>query len=251
MKNKMTDITHAGKVDMSDVSVGSMFAADIQGPYRIQSLTNNSYIFGLIDYKSRRLWQYFIDSKDKAFDCLNDFFTFEVNRLRKKYSDLGVISLIADGGELHSLKTRRLCALYDVSQGFTCTNTPENNAIIERVWRTVDEMACCMLEDSKKPEPYWEEARKHSGYIYNRIPPTRKPEIGPWENPQAAYYRGCRDAKSSISLFHLVLMCWPLYLRTNEKESIMVIKLKNVCFVDLKKNTYMDFAYTNLILMNG
>ena len=98
-ENKMTDITHTGKVDMSGVTVGSMFAADIQGPYRIGSLTNNLYIFGLIDYKSRRLWQYFIDSKDKAFDCLKDFFTFEVNRLRKKYWDLGVISLIANGGE--------------------------------------------------------------------------------------------------------------------------------------------------------
>ena len=50
MKNKMTDITHAGKVDLSDVTVGSIFAADIQDPYRIGSLINNLYIFGLIDY---------------------------------------------------------------------------------------------------------------------------------------------------------------------------------------------------------
>ena len=96
MKNKMTDISHKGKVGMSDLIVDMMFAADIQDPYRIKKLTDNSYIFGLIGYKSRRLWQYFIDIKDNAFDCLQDFFIFEVKRLRKRFADLGVISLIQD-----------------------------------------------------------------------------------------------------------------------------------------------------------
>ena len=51
MKNKTTDIPHTGKIDMFELNFGITFAANIQGPNRIQSLNANSYIFGLIDYK--------------------------------------------------------------------------------------------------------------------------------------------------------------------------------------------------------
>ena len=59
-----------------------------------------------------------------------------------------------------------------------------------------------MLEDSKRPETYWEESRKHAGYIYNRIPPTRKPGKGPWKSPQAACYKRCRGS----NLKHLSIL---------------------------------------------
>ena len=50
-KNKMTDISHEGCIDTSKLNVGIAFAADNQGPYRIQSLTDISKIFCLIAYK--------------------------------------------------------------------------------------------------------------------------------------------------------------------------------------------------------
>ena len=172
---------------MSDLPVGAMFGADIQGPFRVPSLSNNTYVFALIDYKSRRVWQYFISHKDAAYDCIKDFIDTEIERLLYRFKDLGVITLISDGGELHSNKAARFCAKYNVTQGFTCTNTPENNQFIERVWGTLADMTTCMLEDSQRPEAYWEEARKHSQYIYNRVPATRKPEVGPWLSPQTTF----------------------------------------------------------------
>ena len=96
---------------------------------------------------------------------------------------------------MHSNKAAQFCAKYNVTQGFTCTNTPENNQFIERVWGTLADMSSCMQEDSKRPEPYWEEARKLSQYIYNRVPATRKPDVGPWSSPPKIYCEMSRDTR--------------------------------------------------------
>ena len=52
----------------------------------------------------------------------------------------------------------------------TCPHTPEQNMIIERVWRTIGESAIAMLLTADLSEPYWEETRKTACYLYNRSP---------------------------------------------------------------------------------
>ena len=134
---------------------------------------------------------------------------------------------------------------------FLCTNVPANNVIVERVWKTMDEIACCMLEDFKRPETYWEDARRYSGYIYNRISPTRELEKGPWENPLATHYKGFRDSNLkhlSIPFFKDVLA---LYRRIRGKDSIMVIKRIEKYFVVSEKTIFMASGFINQILDNG
>ena len=41
----------------------------------------------------------------------------------------------------------------------TCPHTPEQNMIIERVWRTIGESAIAMMLTAFLTEVYWEEAR--------------------------------------------------------------------------------------------
>ena len=50
-------------------------------------------------------------------------------------------------------------------------------------------MATCMLIDADLPETYWEEARRYAVFIYNRLPPSRKPNVGPWEAPMELLYK--------------------------------------------------------------
>ena len=65
---------------------------------------------------------------------------------------------------------------YNIIQQHTTYNTPVYNAIIERFWRTLVEMTTAVLLDSGLPDTYWEDAMLCALYIYNRIPPVRKPE---------------------------------------------------------------------------
>ena len=96
--------------------------------------------------------------------------------MRAADPSLGQITLVSDGGESKSDVMSKLCSSYNVAQQFTCYDTPEHNSFIERVWRTIGDTSTAMLLDSNKPEPFWEEAWKCAQYIYNRIPPRRKPK---------------------------------------------------------------------------
>ena len=51
----------------------------------------------------------------------------------------------------------------------TCPYTPEHNAVIERIWRTISEAAIAMLLTAELPEKFWQEARKCAGHVYNRM----------------------------------------------------------------------------------
>ena len=65
----------------------------------------------------------------------------------------------------------------------TCPHTPQQNMVIERVWRSIGESAIAMLLTADLSEPYWEEARKTACYLYNRSPSahTEFNPISPYE----------------------------------------------------------------------
>ena len=65
--------------------------------------------------------------------------------------------------------------LYNILQVDTAFNTTDRNAIIERFWRTLRQMATALLLSSGLPDAYWEDAMIWALYVYNRIIPTRKP----------------------------------------------------------------------------
>ena len=130
-------------------------------------------------------------------------------------------------------------------QQFTCYNTPENNAIMERVWRTIAEMAIAMLVDSGLPETFWEEARRHAVYIYNRVPPVREPtDNSAWMCPNERYYGTSRTS----SLKHLTIPFGAKVVafidKKNVKERTTQYTVKSFCSWVLRKNTYMASACT-------
>jgi hypothetical protein len=50
----------------------------------------------------------------------------------------------------------------------TCPYKPEQNMVIERVWRTIGESAIALLLTASLPEVFWEEARSTACFLYNR-----------------------------------------------------------------------------------
>jgi len=52
----------------------------------------------------------------------------------------------------------------------TCPHPTEQNMLIERDWRTINESAIAMLLTANLCEIYWEAARKTAFYLYNRTP---------------------------------------------------------------------------------
>ena len=98
---------------------------------------------------------------------------------------------LGDLGENNSDKMRKLKLSYNKVQQYIPYNTSELNAIIERLWRILMEIATAMLLlSSDLPCSYWEYAIPCSAYIYNRIPPVRQ-TVGLdklWTSPEEDFY---------------------------------------------------------------
>ena len=126
-----------------------------------------------------------------VFNSYRDFLDKEIVRLRAADTSLGVVTFVMDNGESKSEAIDNLMRSYNILQRYTTYNTPEYNAIIERFWRTLNEMATALLLSSGLPDTFWEDAMVWALFVYNRILPTRKPtsENEPWVTPQEAFYK--------------------------------------------------------------
>ena len=189
--------------------LGKQWAADIKGPFDTPSLINeNTYVFGIIELKTRYLVQYYIKRKSDVGKCLKNWYQKYIMALRLLYKDeLLHIFLNTDMGESTSDNVITFLAGVGVQLTTTCPHTPEQNMIIERVWRSIGESAIAMLLTADLSESYWEEARKTACYLYNRSPGAHSES-----NPVSPYeqYYGIRPHLSHLRVFGS--RCYPTRL---------------------------------------
>ena len=96
LRSKLTRPSHQGKLHV-DRRVGAFFGVDVFGPMAVPSIRGNSYVFGIIEYLSKRTWLYFGKSKN-VFLFTKDFLENEIVRLRSADNALGIITFVMDNG---------------------------------------------------------------------------------------------------------------------------------------------------------
>ena len=84
------------------------------------------------------------------------------------------------GSEFDNNDIKKLCLENGIIQNFSCPYTPETHGKIERLWRTISEMARAMLFESGLPEEWWEHASCAALHIYKRIF-TSTIDVSPWQ----------------------------------------------------------------------
>mmetsp|Transcript_12208 Transcript_12208/g.21920 ORF Transcript_12208/g.21920 Transcript_12208/m.21920 type:complete len:504 (-) Transcript_12208:653-2164(-) len=73
-----------------------------------------------------------------------------------------------NGATFRSVAFKQLCATHDIELSFSAPYSPHQNALAERPWRTLAEMARCLLSTAGLPRSYWEFGFKHAIFIHNR-----------------------------------------------------------------------------------
>ena len=153
--------------------IGKHWYADVKGPFEKPSLVHeNVYVFGIIEAKTRFLMQFYIKKKSDVGKCIVSWYETYIQALRisAKGDEQTHIFLNTDMGESTSNNIIDYLSSKGVTLSTTCPHTPEQNMVIERVWRTIGESAKAMLPTANLSEVYWEEARKTACYLYNRSP---------------------------------------------------------------------------------
>ena len=188
-RSKLTKPFHQGSL-ITEGAVGKYFGCDVYGPIAVPSILGNTFVYGIIEIRSKHAWLFFRKNKNVS-SCIDSFLNEEIICLRADNPNLGIITFVMDNGETKSAIIEKLMLSYNIVQQYTTYNTPEYNAIIKRFWRTLVEMATAILLDSELPDTYWEDAMRCALYMYNRIPPVRVPEDvnDTWQSPRERLYK--------------------------------------------------------------
>ena len=159
-----------------------------------ESFNGNFYVLGLIDSCTGALYQYFIPKKI-IYNSIQHWINTIIKPL-KATTGLTNIELITDcGSEFDNAQVRQLLLDNGIRPTLTCPYIYEHHGKIERIWRTIDDMARCMLIERKLDEEWWEAARDTAAYIYNRV------VNGHNDVPPFTQLYGTRDSLSHLRIF--------------------------------------------------
>ncbi|KAH9668295.1 hypothetical protein KPL70_021361 [Citrus sinensis] len=138
---------------------------DLFGPSRYASLSGKYYAFVIVDDYSRYTWVLFLANKDDAIDAFRIFFKKVQNE--KGYS---ITCIRSDhGGEFENHAFENFCNDFGIEHQFSSPRTPQQNGVVERKNRSIQEMARTMLNENSLPKYFWAEAVNTACYVLNRV----------------------------------------------------------------------------------
>ncbi|KAH9717278.1 hypothetical protein KPL71_021758 [Citrus sinensis] len=168
---------------------------DLFGPSRYASLSGKYYAFVIVDDYSRYTWVLFLANKDDAIDAFRIFYKKVQNE--KGYS---ITCIRSDhGGEFENHAFENFCNNFGIEHQFSSPRTPQQNGVVERKNRSIQEMASTMLNENSLPKYFWAEAVNTACYVLNRVlirPNLNKTPYELWKDrkPNIGYFKvfGCK-----------------------------------------------------------
>ena len=218
IRAKHTRGTFKPKKEISTCRVLELVHMDLIGPSRHVSLGGKLYTLVIVDDFSRFTWVKFLANKSDTF---NEFAKW--CRLVRNEKDVSIIAIRTDhGGEFESKPFEDWCDKLGIEHNFSAPRTPQQNGVVERKNRTLEEMCRTMLNEYELPRYFWAEAMNTACYVINRVHLRRDKMKTPYEiwkgkKPNISYFHpfGCKvfilnngkdnlgkfDAKSDVGIF--------------------------------------------------
>ncbi|CAH9079864.1 unnamed protein product [Cuscuta europaea] len=137
---------------------------DLCGPMSVRSRGNKEYVLVIVDDFSRFTWTIFLASKKDTF---NEFVVF-VRKIEHQ-TGLHLIKIRSDHGtEFDNSLFEEFCKERGIDHNFSAPRTPQQNGVVERKNRTLEDMTRTMLISSGLARNFWAEALNTACYIINR-----------------------------------------------------------------------------------
>lgn len=151
--------------------------SDICGPMETNSLSGARYFYTFIDDYSRKVFVYFLKTRDLAEEVFRHFKVFVENQTGKQIKKLRS----DNGGEYISKSYENYLKKCGIHHQTTMSYTPQQNGVAERMNRTLQERSRSMVFNAGLPKSLWAEAVATSAYIINRSPANNFPNVTPEE----------------------------------------------------------------------
>ena len=159
------------------------------GPTRTESLGGKRYIMVVVDDFTRYTWVILLRSKSDAPEHIKALCT----RLQNKKS-LKIDQIRSDyGKKFENSYMESFCTRSGISQEFSAPITPQQNGVVERENKIIQEMARAMLHNKDVGRNLWGEAVNTTCHTVNRVyfrPSTKKTPYELWKGrkPNMKYF---------------------------------------------------------------
>nr|AAC62132.1 copia-like retroelement pol polyprotein [Arabidopsis thaliana] len=157
-KEYLMDFVEAksGKVRMANNSF-----SEVKGIGKVKFIKKD----GTNDW-SRKVWVYFLKTKDEAFASFTEW-----KKMVETQSERKLKHLRTDNGlEFCNHKFDEVCKKEGIVRHRTCTYTPQQNGVAERLNRTIMNKVRSMLSESGLDKKFWAKAASTAVYLINRSP---------------------------------------------------------------------------------
>lgn len=174
---KMTKKGKPVRVDWSRDTQHGHVDCDLWGPTDVRSIDGGfQYALIVVERKTRLKRVFPLRSKEGVPAKLHDFEVEELHpyghALRSVHSDRG--------GEFVG-DVREYCKRKGIQFTTSAPNSPAENGLAERCWRSVSERTRCMMMDVKAPKGTWSLAMTTAAHLENRLPTKALGQKSPYE----------------------------------------------------------------------
>ncbi|KAL0560690.1 hypothetical protein IC582_001101 [Cucumis melo] len=138
---------------------------DLMGPMQTESLGRKQYAVVCVDDFSRYTWIKFILDKLETFKTCQ---TLVTQLQREKNTGIGRIRT-DHGREFENKHFAEFCDNEGIFHEFSAPLTPQENGVVEKRNRTLQEMARVMIHAKQLPIQFWAEALNTACHIHNRV----------------------------------------------------------------------------------
>ena len=135
---------------------------DLAGPIDPVAREGFRYSISFVDDYTGTIMVYFLKNKSDTVAAMERFLA--------DVSPFGIVSCIRtdNGTEFTAKGFKDLLVKNAIKHEFTAPYSPHQNGTVERSWRTIYDMARCILLHANLPKTLWTYAVKTSAYIRNR-----------------------------------------------------------------------------------
>ena len=150
---------------------------DLVGPTTTKGLKGERYFMLLVDDYTRMTSVCFLKNKSEAFENFKIYKEMVENEM-----DSRIKCLRSDnGGEFTSKEFMDYCNNHGIKIQFSVARTPQQNGVVERKNRTVQEMARTIIMDSKLTDIFWKHVVHTIVHIQNRVMLRNNTDQTPYE----------------------------------------------------------------------
>jgi hypothetical protein len=161
---KITKTQFKSKSSTSTEKPLQLVHMDLCGPSRQEGTLKENYFMLSIDDYSIITWVAFLKEKAEAFEKFKKFKALTENQTGKRLK----VVRSDRGGEFMSSDFKEFCDKHGIKREYTIPRTPQQNGVVERQNRIVQQMARSMMNEKNIGQTYWVELIHTIVHVLNK-----------------------------------------------------------------------------------